>query len=402
MSAWQYLAYSIDGNGNEELLYNDLPLTEVEIHQTLDGAGSMSASISPEIPFLQQKNGRFTLDSWGTVIVAVKDSRVWFCGLLSMVSEDGPKISFTAVNFNQYLKNIPYLGKYSVYFTRVDEVIKEIWKHVQSQPNGDLNLSVVPDITAETVGTKSEKPGKKPMTVARHATLGSKSTIVKETQEVDTTETEQDEPFEMNSWSTSDLEQVVSQLCDTADLNVIEEHTLRNGKLTHKLLYKRDIYYGRTLKDGRFVVGENIFTVLPIDYQGENLVDELWIQGAGDGSAAIRERAYRAPGDRLRRVGTISDQSINSKKVAKAQASKHLKSRQIDADFSGEIAVHNTDSAELGTYGLGDTIYVQSEGGWANALNCWVYIKEWKLDPETEIMTLTVERIEKRGLDTNG
>lgn len=399
MADWQFLAHSTDGRGKEELLYNDLPFTEVEIHTTIDGTGSLTGSFEPEMQYLQDSSGRFILDPWGTIITAVKDNRVYFCGILSMVSEDGPKISITAIPFSQYLKNIPYLSKMRVYNKAIHHIIGECWRHVQSEPNGRLKLSVKVDTVKETVGVKTYKKVKKTRTVTKK--VKGKNKKVKETYYVN--EVDKDEPYELLPWSTSDLDQVVTQLCDTADLKPVETHTIKNGVLTHKLEYKKESRVGATRKDLRFIVGENIFSILPVDYNGDTWVSEVWVAGAGDGAKQIREHSYRLGARKLRRVATVSDTSINSRTVAKALAEKHKKARQLDAEFTGEISVYNTPSAELGTYGIGDTIFIQQSGvGWEDNLSMWVYIKEIKLDPYTEVATLTVERVEKRGLDSDG
>lgn len=398
MSTWQFLAHSIDGRRREALLFNDLPFSEAEIHLTMDGTGNFTGTLDPEIPYLQDSKGRFVLEPWGTLITAMKDNRVWFCGILSIVVEDGAKLSLTAIPFTQYLKGIPYLSKYKVYNRAIHSVIAEVWKHVRTQPNGDLGLSLKIETVKETVGVKTYKKVKKTRTVTKK--VKGKNKKVKETYYVN--EVDKDEPYEMYPWNTSDLDQVVSQLCDTADLKPVESHKIKNGVLSHRLEYKKQSKIGATRKDIRFIVGENIFEVLPVDYNGDSWVSEVWVQGAGDGAKAIREHSFRLGARKLRRVATISDTSINSRTVAKALAEKHKKALQVDAEFSGEISVYNTPSAELGTYGLGDTIYIQSSGGWGDDLKMWVYIKEMKIDPFTEIATLTVERVEKRGLDNDG
>lgn len=412
MADWQFLAHSTDGRGKEELLYNDLPFTDVEIHTTIDGTGSLTGSLEPEIQYLQDENGRFILDPWGTIITAVKDNRVYFCGILSIVLEDGPKISLTAVPFSQYLKNLPYLEKYKVYNKPVNQVISECWRHVLSQPNGVLGLAVNVATVKETVGVKVTKQVQKEKTVTYRERVEKKLKSgkikvyyrnAKRKEKYSVSEVVTDEPYEMYPWSTSDLDQVVTQLCDTGKLKPVESHSIKDGDLTHKLEYKLESKVGATRKDLRFIVGENIFSVLPVDYNGDSWISEVWVQGAGDGSKAIREHSFRLGARKLRRVATVSDTSINSRTVAKALAEKHKTARQIDAEFSGEIVVHNTPSAELGTYGIGDTILIQqSEVGWEDGLSMWVYIKEIKIDPFTEIATLTVERVEKRGLDSNG
>lgn len=412
MADWQFLAHSTDGRGNEKLLYNDLPFTDVEIHTTIEGAGSLTGSLEPEIQYLQDETGRFILDPWGTIITAVKDNRVYFCGILSMVLEDGPKISITAIPFSQYLKNIPYLDKYKVYNKAIHHVIAECWKHIKDQPNSNLRLTVNVATVKETVGVKVTKQVQKEKTVTYKEWVERKlksgkikryQRNAKRKEKYWVTEVVTDEPYEMYPWATNDLDQVVTQLCDTANLKPVETHTLKDGVLTHRLDYKKESQVGATRKDLRFIVGENIFSVLPVDYNGDTWVSETWIQGAGDGAKAIREHSFRLGARKLRRVATISDTSINSRTVAKALAEKQKTARQLDAEFSGEITVHNTPSAELGTYGIGDTIFIQqSDVGWEDGLSMWVYIKEIKIDPFTEIATLTVERVEKRGLDSNG
>ncbi|MGN6037258.1 hypothetical protein ACP6NG_17960 [Brevibacterium casei] len=412
MADWQFLAHSTDGRGKEELIYNEIPFNEVDIHLTMEGTGSLTATLEPEMQYLQDSDGRFVLDPWGTIITAVKDNRVYFCGILSMVSEDGPKISVTAIPFNQYLKSIPYLDKMRVYNKAIHHIIAECWRHVQDQPNGRLRLSVKVDTVKETVGVKTYKRVQKERTVTykEWAERKLKSGKIKRYQrnakrkeKYCVNEVETDEPYEMYPWNTSDLDQVVTQLCDTANLKPVESHSIKDGVLTHRLEYKRDSSIGKQRKDLRFIVGENIFSILPVDYNGDTWVSEVWVQGAGDGAKQIREHSFRLGARKLRRVATVSDTSINSRTVAKALAEKHKKARQLDADFSAEIVVHNTPSAELGTYGLGDEIYIQQfEGGWNDQLGMWVYIKEMKIDPFTEIATLTVERVEKRGLDSDG
>jgi len=369
---WNYLAYRLNGDGTETLLSNDVPLSQPKIEHVLSGAGGVSGRISPEVSRLQTSKGDPIFDPWSTAIYAQKDGRIRGGGILVPLRSRGPELSLQAQAFTSYADGMPYFGELSRVNVDPMDMFREIWRHLQSFRGGNLG------ITLDTV--------KSPVRVGR-----------KEERVEFKTDNGEDVSFEagphkLNYWDTTDLGAEAVRLAAETPFDFYETHAWSGEQVAHRIRlgYPR---LGRRRKDLSFVVGVNIFTPPPVDWEGDDYASEVVVLGAGQGRKMIRGTASRQT-TRLRRVAVVQRKDLRTKASANLAAASEVAARLGDADIS-EVVVSDHPNAPLGSYELGDEILVQTRRGWSQELRLWVRILAMTIDPLTDETVLQVARVEK-------
>lgn len=128
--------------------HRDVPLSDLEVTWDLSGPGSLRATVTPEIASMKAGDGSPLLQPWGTLLYLEESNQVRWGGILVRSEFTGPDWTVEAEGFATYPRGIPYGGVYRR--RRVDpfDAVREIWGHVQSQPDGDLGV-VVDSLTTD-------------------------------------------------------------------------------------------------------------------------------------------------------------------------------------------------------------------------------------------------------------
>jgi len=366
MGNWRYLAQRLDGTGDGgELLDIDLPLNDVQYTDTLSGPSALSGTISPEFAKLIV-SGRPLLDEWGTAIWAEEDGNIVGGGILTSSRFDGPKWTLDCVGYAGYMYDMPYLGSWSGVEVDPLDIVREMWSHVQSQPNGNLGLIVSSLLTGVKVGTELEQ-------VEFDTESGPVSFEAG--------------PAKLNWWQTHDLGNEMDKYAKETPFDYHERHQWEGDVIKHYL----DFAYprmGRRLDTLRFVVGENIFVSPPVDRNGDDYASEILALGAGEGRTMKMAQLRQSTG-RLRRVGIVEDKSARTLKAIDTVARADMAWRK-NLDVVSEVVLIDHPHAPMGSVKPGDEIYLEGELDWID-LNMWVRVLSTTLQPASgNAMTLSV------------
>jgi hypothetical protein len=350
--AWRYLAQrALTG----EWLDWDLPIAVSELEWQLSGAGQLSGTISPDYASLHAADGRPVLDEWGTFLYAEADGQIRWGGILVSSGFEGSAWKLEAMGFAGYPKGIPYTGEWR--YSTVDPLnaVREIWRHVQSFPDGDVGMIVDTDTSPVRVG-------------------GGKA-----------------EPYELAWYESKDCGDEIDSLAKETPFDYVESHTWADNAsdtITHKLSfgYPR---LGRRREDLAFVQGENIDRLVTAERSGDNYANEVVGIGAGEGRAMLR-RTTAVRDNRLRRSAVYSDKLISTStrmdSTIRRELQRRLNTLQIDS-----IEVSNHSNARIGSWALGDDILVRAEIPWLGEISLWCRVVAWSLLGENRAK-LTLQR----------
>ena len=142
--------------------------------------------------------------------------------------------------------------------------------------------------------------------------------------------------------------------------------------------------------------GVNIFDPVTMDRDGEQYASGTMVLGAGEGASMIRslKEPVRRPGNRLRRVAVVVDDTIKSKKRADARADAENQWR-AQLDDIDSVVVRDHPNARLGAAQVGDEIRVEGQGDWVG-IDLWVRILAISYQPASgNLAEYTVARTDK-------
>lgn len=370
---WRYFAMRMDGTGGMgEILHADLPLSDVEIEENLSGHNALSGSISPQYTSLIAPDGRPLLEKWKTAIFAEESGEIRGGGILRDRGFDGPSMKLDCVGYTGYLDEMPYASERFFVETDPASIFRHIWAHVQDQPGGDLGLEVDNMATGLKIGTT--------LTTVEFTT-GAGEDISFEAG-----------PYKLNWYSTHNLADEADKLASENGFDWREKHYWAGNVLRHRL----ELGYpglGKRRNDLRFVIGENVHIIPSVDDDGSIYADEVWMLGAGEGTAMKRGIA-RADIDGLRRVAVIADPSLRSQVAVNSGAARELAWRNKFEEFT-EIVVREHPHCDIGSLEVGDEIRVQGPTGWVD-VDSWSRVVSRRIHPQQPgKMALTLLRSDK-------
>lgn len=375
---WRYFATRLNGDGTETFLDPDLPLEGVQIEDVLSGDQSLSGKIDPVYTRLIGPDGLPILMEWSTAIYAECDGAIRAGTILTDSGFDGPEWSLDCVGFTGYSRDLPYTGA-GFQGVQVDPIdcARVIWSHIQSQPGGNIGLT----LDSTTTGGKV-KIG----TTLKQVQFDTQSGPVSFDAG----------PYKLSWYGTHDLGRNVDELANETPFDYHERHAWKaDGTIGHYL----DIGYpkiGRRRNDLRFVFGVNIFESPQIDRAGDLYASGTMVLGAGEGPSmvkAIREPATR-PGGRLRRIAVVTDDTIRTKSGAEKRADAENQWRKTLDDISSVI-VKDHPNARLGAVQVGDEIRIEGQGDWMD-VDMWVRVLSVAYEPDNgKVASYDVARVDK-------
>jgi len=348
----------------------DAPLSGVQVTDDLSGPGGIDATITPEHARLKGLT-RSMLQPWKSVLVSELDGQIKGVGIVENVTVEGPNLGLTAVGVPGYLTDMPYLEDHQHIDVDPLDMVRKIWSHVQAQAGSNLGVRV--DSTRSPVR------------------------IGEEVREVEFTTSEGEDvefeagPYTLAWWKTDNLAKEVDDLAKRCPFDYRIEHKWRGEGIDSFLRLGYPRLGGR--KDSRFVVGENVTVAPKIDYEGVEYASEALVLGAGEGRKMRRGQAARAT-DRLRRCAIVVDKTATSNAQANRTAERQVASRVGDPDIS-ELVVRDHPNTRIGSWQVGDEIYVQTPDGWDAAGGMWVRVLAQRWDIDAGTVTLTVLRAGK-------
>jgi hypothetical protein len=370
---WHYEAERLDGAGGAVLLAGDLPLNDVSLTQTLSGADSMTANITPEVGRLIGVDGQplFSGD-WSTAIYAITDEGEVVSGtILEQPVFNGPSYALEGTGFCGYPYGQPCVT--SQFWVGIDSIdaAREVWEHLQGQPGGDIGVQVdSTTLSGRKIGTALQQ--------GQFDTINGPLTF-------------ESGPFRLAWYQTNDLGDVIDQLAKNTPFDWRERHVYTGDEITHHL----DFGYpklGRRLEAQRFVIGENVGVPQVTDHGGE-FATEILVLGAGEGAAMIRG-SYSGRRTGVRRVKVVQDQNLKTVAAANARAKVEWQRAQVIRDIT-DITLFDHPHAPIGSVAVGDELYLEGRVNWIE-VGMWVRVTSRTIRPaDLSSVSLTVSRTDR-------
>jgi hypothetical protein len=153
MSEWRYIAQRVLTG---EFLHQDLPIDRGPIGWDLSGPGSFSGTIAPDLGSMRADDGRLLLEEWGTYIYAEADGEIKWGGIVVSSKFEDHKWTVEAAGFTTYPHGLPYTSTYRGVRQDPAAIVRHLWEHLQSKPDGNLGV-VVTGSTTLRLGTSSDE-----------------------------------------------------------------------------------------------------------------------------------------------------------------------------------------------------------------------------------------------------
>lgn len=151
MTAWRFIAQrALTG----ELLDLELPLALSALRWDLSGPGSLTGTVAPDTGTLRAADGRLLLEEWGTFLYAEADGEIRWGGIVVSSGFEGSSWKVEAAGFTTYPNGLPYTANYSKVQADPADVVRDLWKHIQSHADGNLGV-VVTGTTTARIGSDS-------------------------------------------------------------------------------------------------------------------------------------------------------------------------------------------------------------------------------------------------------
>lgn len=368
--AWSFIAQrAVTG----EFLEWDLPLRLSELTWELSGPGVLSATLSPDVGALRGGDGRLILEEWGTYIFAEADEQIRWGGIVTLSEFDGDSWKLEAAGFSGYASGIPYLGEFSQIGVDPADCVKEIWRHIQEYPDGNIDLTVIADPTPIRLGTDAWD---------ETVTADDGTTSV---QHHDA------EPYLLAWYEAPDCGQELNDLAKATPFDYVERHYWASP-LQDEIVHELQVAYprvGRKRDDLAFVQGDNVLNVAAFESMGSSYANEVTGIGAGEGRAAVHRTTSR-PDGRLRRAAVYSDKAISTTDRMDAIIADELEARRGLLQITS-IDVVSHANAPIGSWQVGDDILVRTDVPWLGEVDLWCRITAWSVTGE-HTATLTLAR----------
>ena len=372
---WRFIVTRPDGNGGESLLVSDLPVSEAEVMTQLSGPSNIQLSVPLYFQHLIGDDGNPIFQPWGSMVYAERNGVIVGGAIVDDIDATGGELNISAVGFTGYIQDMPFMGEYGAYDADPLDLARYIWAHVQGQEGGNLGLSVDGLRSNRRIGTRGV-----PAFRGRPEIKDAAGNVV--TRAIPPRPEINDEPFLLSWYQTSNLLEVFNNLASVTPFDYAERHRWYDDRIVHHLSLAHP-QMGRRREDLRFVIGENL-TIPPKIYQsGKSYASEVMLLGAGEGSAKVRAISSQPKRTRLRRVAIVNDPSIPHVDLAKSMTDNELKYRTGLPNVS-DMIVSDHPNAPLGTFEIGDSIFVQASNSWFAEADMWVRIVSITYQPGDE------------------
>jgi hypothetical protein len=373
-------------------------------------------------------DGSPLFNEWSTAIYAVESGVIRWGGILVDSEFTGPGWALSAIGFRGYANGNMYTGAdYSQSTVDPLDVVRYLWSYLQSQPNGNLGLTVDATKSTTVVGADAYVVAPGNQTLAQMAAtanltlakINSLNTVARRKANGFTVQTlpqtgnvpagvpvlTGSAPHVLAWYNATDCGQELTNLAQGAPFDMTESHTWTDATqntVSHRLIlgYPR---VGSRESDLRFVEGENITKLVDTSRDGTKYANEILAVGAGTGSAAVRVNLGSPDQNRLRRCGSVVNSGINGANQLTSLAQRALTSLQ--APLAGQIASCtwlNHPNAPLGSFQQGDDILVTVMNGWMAGRSIWHRITSFTYEPATRTGTLTLARSDSFTYDPSG
>lgn len=365
-----------------QILSWDLEINDAQVTDVLSGPQSITGSIKPEQPEVRELFATGGFEPWGCWIHQEVDGVIQASGILQPYQIDGEVLQIEAAGISAYPHGIPYLDELSGIQIDPADVVRAIWAHVQSYPDGNLHVTVN--------GTTAVKIGEPAGTAPRVDGDGNPVLDDDGHQILDDVEAK---PYQLSWWEGTDCGSEIDNLAQQAPFDYVERQAWNADRtaVNHWI----DIGYPRLgiRQVGlRFASGENVTDAVPAEESDDLYASQVVTFGKGEGRDTIHGYAGRPVPSRLRRVAIVQDATIATTDRANAVSADDLERRQGLVDVTDiEIDARHL-NAQLGSFSVGDDIPLDVEVGWLGRLQQWERVLSITYSPDGEVARLQLRR----------
>lgn len=201
-------------------------------------------------------------------------------------------------------------------------------------------------------------------------------------------------PYTLSVYESHDCGRVLDELAATTPFDYVERHRWAGDEIIHEfeLTAPRT---GQQRDDLVFIQGDNITKVVEVDRDGDEYANEVLGLGKGQGEDALRadidSEDLEVPDDgRLWRTRLSPDKAETSAKALKSRLTRELKARLGIDNLVESITVVDHPNAPIGSWEVGDDIFIQATLPWLGDIGIWCRIESWQLESDTTAtLTLT-------------
>lgn len=374
MGEWRYFAETLNGDGTADLLASDLPLQDVSITQAVSAPDSISFSVKPRDERLIGPDGQSLLKSWQSAVYAEESGNIRAGGIyVHEENEPDGTLACEAVGFGGYPAGQPYTESWSGVEVDPLDVVRQIWNHLQSQPMGNLGVTLDQLKTGLKIGVE----------MAQGEFDTESGPLVYESG-----------PIYLADYLNQDLGDEIDKLAKSAPFDWRERHAYADDDTIDHFIDFGYPKIGRRIEDGRFVIGENIFAIPVVTVDGDDYADTVLALGAGEGRTMIRAVARNNTG-RLRRVKSVTDKTQRTAVGIRSVAQNELQWRSLmDGDVT-EVALVDHPNAPVGMISPGDEIYLQGKLDW-QTIEMWCRVTSITIRPsDMSVQTMSITRSDR-------
>lgn len=349
-----------------QFLHMDLPIVNPQITWRLSGPFELTGTISP--PFADILD--IMMDEWSTFIHVEYMGTILGSGILMPWSADEQTLNIEAIGVSTYPHGIPYMDYYHDFFPDVMVVIRELWRHIQSFPNGDIGLL----LPSGTMGV--------PLFGKIHHDEETGDLLGWEEWSLHWTDFVDCGSFIDNLAVSTPFDYREVQVWNAAHTDVL--HGINFGY--PRLGGKRD--------DLKFEYGGNIVGSVSISEPEDAYVSDVILKGSGEGPDQIYVWIAAIMWDRLRRVLVMTDEQVADPQMGYGIADQELYRRLYSRGVEKLVVEAFHLFAPLGTYNVGDDILIDAMIPFVGEFMMWHRITAITFDRDTGLATLEVARSE--------
>lgn len=338
------------------------------VETVLSGVPSLSGTVAPDVGRLRGNDGRLLLEEWGTFLYVEEGGVIRWGGIVTFSQMEGQEWRVEASGFSTYPYGMPYDGAFSGVKVDPAAVVKHIWAHLQSKPDGDLGVTVTGS-TKVRIGTEKED-------VSFQTGAGAQVDF-------------EAGPYTLNWWEAPDCGDEIDSLAKQAPFDWTEHHrwTADMTDIEHEIR----VHYpraGRRRTDLVFEQGANITSVVTPEMDGEDYANAVLGIGAGEGKKALKRTTAVRDG-KLRRVKVVEAKAVKAGSRMDALIRDELARSRNIMSIDG-ITVRQHPNARIGSWSVGDDILVKAHLPWLGDVQLWCRVTAWELlTPDTARLDLS-------------
>lgn len=349
------------------ILTRDLQVREPKLVRRLTGYAELEFAIAYQEPSVEGIRFR----AYGQIIHVekiVNGTRKIIASCIVQPTEmddNNGTLMVRALGFSSYPEEIPWLQNYNPIAVDPFEIVQRIWTHVQSYPQGNMNVLVTPASSGTLLLPGFGFDGIK--LVIEFFAIFVRAVDFRDCGK-EISKLARDIPFdylEVSEWN--------------ADRTAINKRI--------ELDYpKRGVK--RTALSFRF--RENIIDGVPTPESQIEWTSDVIIRGWWPGRVYSSNLANADP-KRFRRVMMEEDAKINSRERSAVWARRKLKRRQVPSYWSSITIDMHHPNAPFGSWDLGDSIYVEGFMPWVGNVKAWHRIVAYMIDEASGLCQLELK-----------